>query len=188
MDIYENCYNFVGELVSTMRKTYYNDFKDSLVLQSSINYDLQGRKTSTNINVNNNTFITTDSLVYNELGQLKNKLLHINNNPNNPNNPISNDSLGNNGFGSLINVLPQINNNFYLENILYTYNPRGWLLSALGTNFSFRLGYENPINGAIPQFNGNISWQEWRIGNNLSSNYKYFYDKVKSVSIWFKPV
>ena len=80
VDISENYYNFAGELITTMRKTYYNDFKDSLVLQSSINYDLQGRKTSSTVQINNNNPITTDSLQYNELGQLKNKSLHQQNN------------------------------------------------------------------------------------------------------------
>ena len=149
--MYENYYNFAGELITTMRKTYYNDFKDSLVLQSSINYHLQGRKTSSTVQVNNNNPITTDSLQYNELGQLKNKSLHRQNN----------------------NVL---------ENIAYTYNPRGWQLSAIGTNFIFRLGYDNPIQGATPQYNGNISWQEWGIANNLSSNYKYVYDKLNRLT------
>ena len=149
--MYENYYNFAGELITAMRKTYYNDFKDSLVLQSSINYHLQGRKTSSTVQVNNNNPITTDSLLYNELGQLKNKSLH------------------------------QQNNN-ELENIAYTYNPRGWLLSAIGTNFIFRLGYDNPIQGATPQYNGNISWQEWGIANNLSSNYKYVYDKLNRLT------
>ena len=142
--MYENYYNFAGELITSMRKTYYNDFKDSLVLQSSINYDLQGRKTSTTVQVNNNNPITTDSLLYNELGQLKNKSLH------------------------------QQNNNV-LENIAYTYNPRGWQLSVSGSMVSdgeFTIKYyENGIPKEISKGSDLTYYVYDALDTKLFSNY-----------------
>ena len=127
-----------------MRKTYYNDFKDSLVLQSSINYDLQGRKTSSTVQINNNNPITTDSLQYNELGQLKNKSLH------------------------------QQNNNV-LENIAYTYNPRGWQLSASGSMVSDGevtiKYYENGMPKEISKGSDLTYYVYDALGTKLFSNY-----------------
>ena len=144
VDMYENYYNFAGELITSMRKTYYNDFKDSLVLQSSINYDLQGRKTSTTVQVNNNNPITTDSLLYNELGQLKNKSLH------------------------------QQNNNV-LENIAYTYNPRGWQLSVSGSMVSDGevtiKYYENGMPKEISKGSDLTYYVYDALGTKLFSNY-----------------
>ena len=62
------------------RTNYYNNYKDSITILTQYNYDPQGRKTSTALTINKSTPVIIDSLQYNELGQLKTKKLHVNNN------------------------------------------------------------------------------------------------------------
>ena len=131
-DIYDNSYNFVGELTTTKRTVYINNnFSSSnLVIQTNINYDRMGRKTGTKMIINNGSEVQTDSLEYNELGQIKTKRLHV-------------------------------NNDAGLEAINYAYNPRGWLTKAEGNYFKQKLYYDEIINNSTPQYNGNISVQTW---------------------------
>ncbi len=131
-DIYDNSYNFVGELTTTKRTVYINNnFSSSnLVIQTNISYDRMGRKTGTKMIINNGSEVQTDSLQYNELGQLKTKRLHV-------------------------------NNDAGLEAINYAYNPRGWLTKAEGNYFKQKLYYDEIINNSTPQYNGNITVQTW---------------------------
>ena len=62
------------------RTNYYNNYKDSITILTQYNYDPQGRKTSTALTIKKSTPVIIDSLQYNELGQLKTKKLHVNNN------------------------------------------------------------------------------------------------------------
>ncbi|MCX8481056.1 MAG: hypothetical protein ORN58_03965, partial [Sediminibacterium sp.] len=147
VDIYQNTYTFVGELLTMKRTNYYNNFKDSIIILTQYNYDPQGRKTSTVLTINKNAPVIIDSLQYNELGQLKTKKLHV-------------------------------NNTGVLESIDYKYNARNWLTEAVATNFSFKLSYNEIAVGLTPQYNGNISRQQWGEGVNVNNSYTYTYDKL----------
>ncbi|PRY48075.1 RHS repeat-associated protein [Arcticibacter pallidicorallinus] len=57
-----------------------------------------------------------------------------------------------------------------LQSTSYSYNPRGWLKTSISPQFGMTLKYED---GASPQWNGNISAQEWSGGS-----YAYNYDKL----------
>ena len=57
-----------------------------------------------------------------------------------------------------------------LQSTSYSYNPRGWLKTSSSGQFNMTLKYED---GTSPQWNGNISAQEWNGGS-----YAYRYDKL----------
>jgi len=63
------------------------------------------------------------------------------------------------------------------QTIAYAYNPRGWVKSMNASLFSMSLNYDQSVYGAQPQFNGNISSQQW-ITNGQSHYYTYSYDKA----------
>jgi len=79
-----------------------------------------------------NSSVLLSRLVYNEVGQLKNKSLHSAN------------------FGSS-----------FAQPVSYVYNERGWLSSQSSTLFTQELKYNEAISGATAQYNGNIERQEW---------------------------
>jgi RHS repeat-associated protein len=63
--------------------------------------------------------------------------------------------------------------------ISYTYNSRGWLKSQTSPQFSMELKYEDHSNGALRQYNGNISGQSWGPQSNPNlHSYAYSYDKL----------
>ncbi|MGB6084914.1 DUF6443 domain-containing protein [Moheibacter sp.] len=82
------------------------------------------------------------------------------------------------------------------QEINYTYNIRGWLTNinnvsdiAAGegatpptTNddlFAFQIRYQNPIAGADPLYNGNISQTFWKTASdNIQRGYSYTYDQL----------
>ncbi len=69
----------------------------------------------------------------------------------------------------------------FLNKSSYTYNARGWLQSQVNPLFNMGLKYED---AAVPQYNGNISRQEW--GPSASPtlhNYAYVYDKLNRLKI-----
>jgi len=92
---------------------------------------------------------TTKTLIskidYNEIGQVLNKHLH------------STDSLN------------------FLQNIAYTYNERGWLLSSSAPLFAMNLYYNTLTNKA---YNGNIMYQYWGTPGNITKRYLYSYDML----------
>lgn len=72
-----------------------------------------------------------------------------------------------------------------LQNLVYTYNIRGWLksinnINSIGSNlFAFQINYNTPSSGT-PLFNGNISQTFWKTANTDSSlkGYNYTYDNL----------
>ncbi|RZM27485.1 MAG: RHS repeat-associated core domain-containing protein, partial [Pedobacter sp.] len=58
------------------------------------------------------------------------------------------------------------------------YNERGWLKSSKSNEFSMELKYNDAVNGAQAQFNGNIANQRWGAGDVLPYTYVYGYDRL----------
>ncbi|WP_238326545.1 DUF6443 domain-containing protein [Pedobacter heparinus] len=65
--------------------------------------------------------------------------------------------------------------NTFLQHTDYAYNERGWLKRSISGEFSIRLGYDTL---GTPQYNGNITSQEWGTGYTFPSIYNYGYDKL----------
>lgn len=63
----------------------------------------------------------------------------------------------------------------FLQKMLFAYNERGWLKSEISDEFSMGLKYED---GKVPQYNGNISNQEWGAASSFSNVFSYTYDKL----------
>src|SRR5690606_27303686 len=61
----------------------------------------------------------------------------------------------------------------------YAYNERGWTVNTVSPYFSYTLKYND---GAVPQYNGNISEQHWGHGATTSSTYSYSYDKLNRLT------
>ncbi|WP_293917926.1 MULTISPECIES: DUF6443 domain-containing protein [unclassified Sphingobacterium] len=112
-------------------------------------YDHTGRLSFMKQRINNQDEVTLLTNSYNEIGQLKTKAVGADMSGNNPVNTTA-----------------------------YHYNERGWLTSSRSDYFSQQLSYQATAKGAIPQWNGNISEQQW--GQNLSVNeyFVYSYDQL----------
>lgn len=67
------------------------------------------------------------------------------------------------------------NGEHFLQSISYQYNERGWLKKDSSSLFVMQLKYNE---GNTPKYNGNISEQHWGVGNSLTKNYLYQYDKM----------
>lgn len=63
----------------------------------------------------------------------------------------------------------------FLQQTDYAYNERGWLKSSNSNEFGVKLLYQD---GAVPQFNGNISGQQWGAGSNSPNEFTYSYDPL----------
>ena len=151
-DLTTTTYNFSGQ-PTTITRAHWNTASTSYPLVTIANtylYDQIGRKIKTWEQITNgNNAPTTKTLIskidYNEIGQVLNKHLH------------STDSI-----------------NFY-QNIAYTYNERGWLLSSSAPLFAMQLYYNTGTNKA---YNGNIIYQYWGPPGNLGNSFTYRYDKL----------
>jgi len=150
-DIVTNVYNFTGQTVLTKRvHSGYNN--QSVTISKRYDYDHIGRKINTYQKVGNeqSTEVLLATLIYNELGQVKEQILH-------------------NG----------------LYPTTYTYNPRGWLKTKTSSLFSFQLKYED---GNTPQYNGNISEQNWGNSSNYTSKtFSYTYDELSRLNAASSP-
>jgi RHS repeat-associated protein len=62
-----------------------------------------------------------------------------------------------------------------LQNIAYTYNERGWLVTSSAPLFAMQLYYNAGTNKA---YNGNIMYQYWGVPGSLNKSYAYFYDEL----------
>ncbi len=63
----------------------------------------------------------------------------------------------------------------FADSVKYAYNERGWLRHGESPKFKQYLKYQD---GPVPQYNGNISRQEWRHGVGAVQHYNYSYDKI----------
>jgi len=79
-----------------------------------------------------------------------------------------------NGIGQLLHK--KLHGN--LQDVGYTYNERSWLSSQGSSLFSESLHYANASHGAVPQFNGNISEQEYYAPTGGSQYVTYEYDAL----------
>ncbi len=155
-DVTTSTYNFTNAPTTVTRK-HYNTTSTTTPLVTIANtyiYDHMGRKLKTWEQITNGSSApTTKTLIsqidYNEIGQVLTKHLH------------STDSV-----------------NFY-QNIGYTYNERGWLLSSSAPLFAMQLSYNTLTNKA---YNGNIMYQYWGVPGNLASRYAYAYDKLNRLT------
>ncbi len=151
-DLTTTTYNFPNQ-PTTITRAHWNTTSTSYPLVTIANtylYDQIGRKIKTWEQITNgNSAPTTKTLIskidYNEIGQVLNKHLH------------STDSV-----------------NFY-QNIAYTYNERGWLLTSSAPLFAMQLYYNT---GTNKSYNGNIMYQYWGTSSSLTKYYQYSYDKL----------
>ncbi|TKC60159.1 hypothetical protein FBD94_14690 [Pedobacter hiemivivus] len=156
-DRFVNTYKFTGELENSVR-THNSSTVTDLVITNAYTYDHMGRtidskqRTGENSNIGNPLVLLSRN-TYNGVGQLLTKGLHSTN------------------FDTATPT--------FAETVNYTYNPRGWLSSQLGSLFTQKLWYNEPIDGVVSQYNGNISRQEWGLGK----YYNYTYDKLNRLTV-----
>nr|WP_199080621.1 DUF6443 domain-containing protein [Pedobacter sp. ASV19] len=147
-------YSFSNELLTSTRRHYVNGV-EQLYVASRFTYDAQGRaidiyqKTGDNISTPNAEILLSRKS-YNEIGQLTSKQLY-----------------------SANTSTPA-----FAQTVTYSYNARGWLKSQSAPLFTQILKYEDAVTGVTPQYNGNISRQEWGIGK----YYNYTYDKLSRLN------
>ena len=129
-DVVAMTYDFTNVVLTTNRKHYnaaISTTAPAVTIANTYSYDHMGRKTQTFEQINGGTNVLLSKLTYNEIGQLWTKSLHSANGSTN-----------------------------FLQPVTYTYNERGWLLSANASLFSEQLQYNT---GTNKQYNGNIAYQ-----------------------------
>ena len=144
-------YLFSGEDSISIR-THYVKGVVQLYVSNRFVYDHMGRLKDTYQKTGDNAATAQTEVLlsrnnYNETGQLTSKSMHSTNS------------------GTPV----------FAQTITYTYHPRGWIKSQSSALFSQNLKYEDMITGVTPQYNGNISRQEWTGGK----YYNYSYDGLK---------
>jgi len=150
-DAVTTTYNFTNAPTSVTRQHFTTGSAaiPMLIATNTYIYDHMGRKLKTweQLTYSGN-LPTGNTLVsqidYNEVGQILTKHLH------------STDSLN------------------FLQNIAYTYNERGWLLSSSAPLFAMNLYYNTSTGNKA--WNGNIMYQYWGTPGSLNSHYAYAYD------------
>ncbi|WP_158280640.1 DUF6443 domain-containing protein, partial [Pararcticibacter amylolyticus] len=68
------------------------------------------------------------------------------------------------------------------QTITYNYNERGWTTSSVTPKFDLKLRYNNPTKGASPQYNGNISEQEYTGSHSGNRWFTYSYDALNRLT------
>ncbi len=155
-DLTKTTYNFTNA-PTTVTRQHWNTASTSYPLVTIANsyiYDHMGRKLKsweqiTNGSSSPTTKILLSQIDYNEIGQPITKHLH------------STDSV-----------------NFF-QNIAYTYNERGWLVTSSAPMFAMQLYYNT---GTNKQYNGNIAYQLWGTPGSLTKSYTYLYDKLNRLT------
>ncbi len=154
-DAVVSTYDFTNAPTTTTRQ-HYTNASTTVPLVTIANqylYDHIGRKLKTWEQIINDTTATTKTLLskidYNEMGQVLTKHLH------------STDSV-----------------NFY-QNIVYSYNERGWLVSSSAPLFAMQLYYNT---GTNKQYNGNITYQYYGTPGNLNTSFTYSYDALNRLT------
>jgi len=146
--------DITGEVLSVLRNHYTSGGTGapSLIVETTYSYDHMGRKIQSYEQINGGPKVLVSQLDYNELNQLITKHLNL----------APTDAQ-------------------FLKTISYNYNERGWLLglntSDNNLKFNLALSYNNPTNGSVPQFNGNISQMNYTIQNAATTrSFAYAYD------------
>jgi hypothetical protein len=151
-DAVTSTYNFTSAVTTTSRKhfTTASTTVPLLTITNTNIYDHMGRRLKSWEQLKN-TSLTSDVKTllsktdYNELGQVMAKHLH------------STDSV------------------HFLQDISYTYNERGWLLTNSAPLFAMQLQYNTAAAG--PQYNGNIAYQSW-VTPAVTDHFTYTYDML----------
>ncbi|WP_437922105.1 DUF6443 domain-containing protein [Sphingobacterium sp. LRF_L2] len=147
-----NTYSFAGELLTSTRI-----HRDQSGAQTAIvtknEYDHVGRLLAVKHKIGSQDTVLLIKNEYNEIGQLKNR------------------SVG----GS------QTGDNFHTA-LAYGYNERGWGNSVSSPYFSYTLKYDQPSQGAVAQYNGNIAEQHWTQYGESAKYFTYTYDKLNRLS------
>lgn len=153
-DYITNTYTFNDELLVS-NHIHTPVLGDPIKIVTTNTYDHLGRLLTTSKKIGEQTEVIQSQLVYNEIGQLKQKKLHA-------------DKT------TPTNVIATVN---------YEYNERSWLTKIGSEKFSEVLKYAEP-EVTNKQYNGNIAEQHWGHDNSILSNtFKYTYDplgKLKS--------
>jgi RHS repeat-associated protein len=164
-DLFTNTYNFDNQIATTTRK-HYNTSQTGLLFTifNQYNYDQTGRKIQTLEAIANGINalpapILLSQVDYNEIGQVKTKHLY-----------------------SATGGAP------FLQDVPYTYNERGWLLSIGGSTSLFQetLQYNSNslgLSGFTAQYNGNITSQTRTITSAPTvTSYTYSYDRLNRLT------
>jgi len=150
-DAVASTYNFINILTSINRQHFNTTHATTplVTINEIYMYDHMGRKLKTWEKIINGTTATAKTLIskadFNEVGQIKTKHLH------------STDSVN------------------FQQNIDFTYNERGWMLTNSSSLFAMQLYYNTGTNKA---YNGNIMYQYWGTPGSLTKNYVYLYDRL----------
>lgn len=153
VDRTSNTYTFTGELETSKLQHRISSSASVTTILTSLRYDHVGRPAETRKKVNSLAEVLQSRLSYNEVGQLKRRDLHSENNGSN-----------------------------FMIGIDYTYNERGWQTSVTSPVFSSLLNYNVNGTTALTnaQYNGNIAQQQWKHTNTggtlLNNTFNYGYD------------
>ncbi|WDF80747.1 DUF6443 domain-containing protein [Mucilaginibacter sp. KACC 22773] len=156
-DVVTNHYDFTNALTSSTRK-HYTTAGLAVTITNTYVYDHLGRKKQTYEQINSEANVLLSQQAYNELGQLWTK------------------KQGSEDLGG-----------YFLQKTGYAYNERGWLSKindpatapTAQSMFAMQLGYNS---GSSPQYNGNISSQQWYTYQQPSSQtFSYTYDAMNRV-------
>jgi RHS repeat-associated protein len=150
VDRITNTYNFSGQLITAKHQHRINGSATVTTILTTNDYDHVGRLIQTNKKVNSQAEVIQSQLVYNEIGQLKQKKLHA-------------DKT------TPTNVIATVN---------YEYNERSWPTKISSEKFTEMLKYaESEVTNK--QYNGDIAEQHWAHDNTILSNtFKYTYDPL----------
>ncbi|MDR2274088.1 MAG: DUF6443 domain-containing protein [Sphingobacterium sp.] len=135
VDRITNTYTFTGELETSKRQHRVNGSAAVTTILTSNKYDHVGRLIETWKKVNSQAEVLQSRLSYNEVGQLKRKDLHSENNGIN-----------------------------FMTGIDYAYNERGWQTKVSSPIFISQLNYNVNGTTTLTnaQYNGNIAQQQWK--------------------------
>ncbi|NHA06446.1 RHS repeat-associated core domain-containing protein [Mucilaginibacter sp. HC2] len=164
-DLVTNTYDFTSELTASTRQHFTKNTGNTaavlgVTIVNTYVYDHMGRKTQTLEQINGGSNVLLSQSDYNEIGQLQAKHLH------------------------------SVAGSPFLQDISYLYNERGWLLKvndpAIATTptrlFAEQLNYNLPTNGALAQYDGNISEQVYNAGVSGNRFVKYSYDALNRLT------
>ncbi|WP_333888853.1 DUF6443 domain-containing protein [Sphingobacterium siyangense] len=149
VDRITNTYNFSGQLVTSKHQHRISGSTAVTTLLTTNIYDHVGRLVQTKKKVNSQTEVIQSKLAYNEIGQLKTKSLHSENDGSN-----------------------------FMTSIGYNYNERGWQVRATAPQFTSQLNYNMNGTTVLSnaQYNGNIAQQLWGYATTTNNTFTYGYD------------
>lgn len=163
-DVVTNSYNFNNQITGVIRQHYKNVSNVASLMvttNASISYDHMGRKIQTFEKIDSGPNILLAQSDYNEIGQVKAKHLH-----------------------GATGAAP------YLQDIYYKYNERGWLkrindpvnTPTTTRMFAEQLNYDSVKYAATPNYNGNISEQDYFSKDGARQHVVYAYDRLNRLT------